>query len=414
MIRLLKRLLSKKNIQKKDNVGRSKINLLIELDTFDKGGLQKVVLDSAVRFNKDIFEVTIVSINGGGHLAEMAKQQNIVVYELPLIGKEKAYKKILRERNINLSNLHFSHFGYPLLKDLNIPNITFIHNVYAFLRNKALQDFIDSDKYVDLYISVSNNCTKYAVSKLGIKESKVITIPNGLIIDEHQKRQENAMPLKRNDLGLLENDYVFLNPASYNLHKGHYVMIDAMKKIIKTRQDIKILCIGNIIYKPHYDELVSYLKRSGLDQYIILPGYVTGIETIYPIVDAFLMPSFIEGWSIAMNEAMFYKKPLLMTDTGGACDVIENSDIGILIENEYGDTINLYSESLDDMAYNQREFKISQHLANAMIEFADNKEYWKNAGEKGYTKIIEKYNFDNVVKQYEDIFIDLISKKGIK
>lgn len=151
-----------------------------------------------------------------------------------------------------------------------------------------------------------------------------------------------------------------------------------------------------------------------MDQYIILPGYVTGIETIYPIVDAFLMPSFIEGWSIAMNEAMFYKKPLLMTDTGGACDVIENSDIGILIENEYGDTINLYSESLDDMAYNQREFKISQHLANAMIEFADNKEYWKNAGEKGYTKIIEKYNFDNVVKQYEDIFIDLISKKGIK
>lgn len=389
----------------------SKINLLIELDTFDKGGLQKVVLDSAIRFNKDLFEITIVSINGGGDLAEMAKRQNITVYELSGILKEQTYKKIILDRNINLSNSHFSNFGYKILKELGIPNITFIHNVYAFLRDKALNDFLANDKYIDAYISVSNNCTKYAIGKLGLDESKIITIPNGLILEEHEERQKNANVVKRCDFGLSEDDYVFLNPASYNLHKGHYVMIDAMKKIIKTRTDIKILCIGNVIYKPHYDDLVRDLETTGLNKYIILPGYVSGIENIYPIVDAFLMPSFIEGWSIAMNEAMFYKKPLLMTDTGGACDVIENNDIGILINNEYGDTTNLYSEYLDDMAYNQREFQISENLANSMIEFANNKDYWKDAGQKGYQKIIDLYNFDDVVKQYENIFIELISKK---
>lgn len=410
MFQFLTNIFKKSEILGNKYLKGSKINLLIELDTFDKGGLQKVVLDSAVRFNKELFEITIVSVNGGGYLAEVAREQNITVYELSGILKEQTYRKIILDRNINLSNSHFSNFGYKILKELNIPNITFIHNVYAFLRDKALHNFLVNDKYIDTYISVSNNCTKYAVDRLKLDESKIITIPNGLILEEHEERQKNANIMKRTDLGLLEDDYVFLNPASYNLHKGHYVMIDAMKKIIKTRTDIKILCIGNIIYKPHYDNLVKDLEVAGLTDYIILPGYVSGIENIYPIVDAFLMPSFIEGWSIAMNEAMFYKKPLLMTDTGGACDVIQNNDIGILINNEYGDTKNLYSEYLDDMAYNQKEFKISEKLANSMIEFADNKDYWKIAGEKGYKKILDLYNFDDVVKQYEKIFIDLVSK----
>ena len=55
----------------------NKINLLIELDTFDKGGLQKVVLDCAVRLDPGIFGVTIVSINGTGHLAEVAEKKGI-------------------------------------------------------------------------------------------------------------------------------------------------------------------------------------------------------------------------------------------------------------------------------------------------------------------------------------------------
>jgi glycosyltransferase involved in cell wall biosynthesis len=235
-----------------------------------------------------------------------------------------------------------------------------------------------------------------------------MTIPNGLILEEHFEKEKNSVPMTRAELGLSESDYVFLNPASYNLHKGHYVMIDAMKQILKVRNDIKILCIGNVVYEPHFNELVAYLKNSGLDKYILLPGYFPNVESIYPIVDAFLMPSFIEGWSIAMNEAMFYKKPLIMTDTGGASDVIENNDIGILIENEYGDITNLYSEYLDDMAYIQKDFKIAGKLADAMIEFANNKAYWKNAGEKGRDKIISQYNFDDVVKKYEDTYIKLL------
>ena len=119
-------------------------------------------------------------------------------------------------------------------------------------------------------------------------------------------------------------------------------------------------------------------------------GYISKIENIMPIVDACIMPSFIEGWSIAMNEAMFYGKPLIMTDTGGASEVIENNDIGILIPNEYGASDLLDRTTLDKLAYKPHHYKISSMVADAMIAFADNHEYWKKAGEKGRRKRPEK------------------------
>lgn len=388
------------------------INLLIELDSFDKGGLQKVVLDTVLMLDALKFRPVIVSIGKVGYLAKIATQNGIKVYSLNVKNKYKLYEKIIIEERINLSCSHYSNFGYRILKSYNIPNITFIHNVYAFLSKQAVDDFKNNDKYIDRYISVSKNATRYANEKFGISLEKIITIPNGLIIKEHLEREKKIRPISREEFNLFPEDYVFLNVASYNLHKGHYLMIDAMKTIIKVRQDIKIICIGNIIYPPHVKELTEYLKSSGLDKYILMPGYFSDVESFYAIADAFILPSFIEGWSIAMNEAMFYKKPMILTDTGGAAEVIENNDIGILIENEYGDIINLDSRNLDEMAYNRKEYRIAKILAKAMLDFADNKEFWMQAGKEGRDKILKFYNFNNIVKMYENIFINLLESNS--
>ena len=389
----------------------NKFNLLIELDTFDKGGLQKVVLDSVLRINPDNFNINIISIGARGYLAEVAKKQGLKVIGLPDQSKDTYFNNLLRNNRWDLSISHFSPFGYPFYYNFKIPNITFIHNVYAFLSKSKINQFLADDRFVDLYVAVSVNAKKYAVNKLGLPADKIITIPNGLIVEEHNTRLKNTTPINRSEFGISNSDYVFLNTASYNLHKGHYLMADAMKHILSKRKDIKIICIGNIIYPPHVTEFKNYLVNNQLDKNIIMPGYFPNIESFYSICDAFLLPSFIEGWSIAMNEAMFYEKPMILTDTGASSEVIINNDIGILIENEYGDIINLDSEVLDNLAYNQREFRTASILAEAMINFADHKEYWKEAGKGGRNKIINNYNFDIIVNQYEIVFENLIRKR---
>jgi glycosyltransferase involved in cell wall biosynthesis len=139
-----------------------------------------------------------------------------------------------------------------------------------------------------------------------------------------------------------------------------------------------------------------------------MPGYFKNIEDVMGICDACLMPSFIEGWSIAMNEAMFYRKPLILTDTGGASEVIGNNEIGILIPNEYGSSDSLDNKTLDELAYTPHQYRIAGLIADAMINFADNRQHWKQAGELGRQKIYSQYSFVDVVSQYEELMMKAI------
>lgn len=389
-----------------------RVGVAIELASFDKGGLEKVVLDSAMAFDRDRFDVTIITPGKVGHLGTVARGAGLRVIGLPTGGQISAYERTLRDLGVDVAMSHFSDLGYPLFSRLGIPNITFIHNVYAFFSPEQAASFARNDRYVDRYVSVSKNATRFAVQNLGVSSDKVVTVPNGLILSEHERRADRPSNLSRADLGVSDADYLFANVASYNLHKGHYVMADAMRHVLEHRQDVKILCVGNVVYPPHADALRQYLEEQGLAKHILMPGYIPDVEDVHRLADAFILPSFIEGWSIAMNEAMFYQKPMILTDTGASAEVIEGNDIGILIPNEYGDTTSLNSKLLDELAYFPRSYKIAPLLADAMMDMAANPHQWRERGKAGRTKIYERYDFAAGVRRYEEIIESVVGQKS--
>lgn len=390
--------------------GRSHLGpILMELARFDRGGLEKVVLDTSVVLRSYGVEVVIVSCGPVGHLGEFALESGIAVYQLPETGIDLFYADVLRKHDIKLAMSHFSRVGYPIFRKAGIPNITFIHNVYAMLTGDALANFIDDDRFVSKYISVSDNATDYAVSRLGIDRRKIATVPNGLIIEEHQNRISTVKPHSREDFGFSQGDYVFLNVASYNLHKNHYLMLAALKLALLKSEKIRILCIGNTIYPPHIDQLRADIESAELTHHMVMPGSVDDVTPYLMMADAFMLPSLIEGWSIAMNEAMFAAKPVILTDTGGAQEVIDQDDIGILIPNEYGVTANLDSTLLDEIGYNRRQFRTASYLASAMLRMSNNRDHWRRAGEKGRQKIIQRYDFSMMIEAYLAIIEQMTS-----
>ncbi|ACR27928.1 glycosyltransferase family 4 protein [Burkholderia glumae] len=385
-----------------------KLGVVIELASFDKGGLEKVVLDSAIAFDRARFDVTIVTPGTVGHLGTVARDAGLRVVGLPAGNPLPAYERLLAEDGIDIAMSHFSDTGYPLFEKFGIPNVTYIHNVYAFFSDAQASAFARNDRYVDRYVSVSRNATRFAVHRLGVSEAKVDTIPNGLILAEHEARERQPQSLTRAELGLADTDYVFANVASYNLHKGHYLMADAMLHLLERRRDVKILCVGNVVYAPHIDALRAHLDAHGLSEHILMPGYVADVAAVHRIADAFLLPSFIEGWSIAMNEAMFYRKPMVLSDTGASAEVIEQDDIGILVPNEYGDTIDLNSKLLDELAYAPRRYRVAPVLADAMDRMASDRQGWRERGARGRDKIYAHYDFAGIVSRYEAVIEDVV------
>lgn len=386
--------------------------VVVELSSFDRGGLEKVVLDTSVVLREFGLDSIIVSCGKVGHLGEIARAQGFTVYELPAANRAAEYRAILRRHGVRLAISHFSRVGYPVFAEMGIPNITFIHNVYAFLGGQALDHFKADDRYVDTYISVSPKATDYAAGRIGIARDKIVTVPNGLVIDEHLARTRAAEPVTRAQFGIGPDDFVFLNVASYNLHKAHYLMAEAMQMVLKKTDRIRILCIGNTIVPQHIEGLRQHMRAIGVDSHMLMPGYFPDVAPFHAIADAFLLPSFIEGWSIAMNEAMFFGKPMILSDTGGSSEVIRGNDIGILLPNEYGEVPNLHCELLDDLAYNHRHFRTAPFLARAMLSMAEQADYWRQAGKAGTQRVLDEYDFTQVVKSYFPIFEAVLAKRG--
>jgi len=365
-------------------------------------------LDTAIALNRDRYDVTIVTAGLVGHLGKTARECGLRVVGLTRPNEVAEYEDLLRNFKISIAISHFSDIGYPLFAKYKIPNITFIHNVYAFLSPEQAQAFRENDRYVDCYISVSLNATRFAERKFRISATKIITVPNGLIIPEHEARIKRSSSLSRQKFGLNSQDYVFANVASYNLHKGHYVMANAMEMLLKRRRDVKIVCVGNVVYRPHFEALQKHLTERGLNEHILLPGFFPDVENVHAMSDAFLLPSFIEGWSIAMNEAMFYEKPMILTDTGASSEVIEANDIGMVVPNEYGDVSELTCELLDELAYTPRNYKLAPVLAQAMDEMASNRSEWHERGKGGRRKIYSTLDFAGIVRRYERVIENVI------
>ena len=101
-----------------------------------------------------------------------------------------------------------------------------------------------------------------------------------------------------------------------------------------------------------------------------------------------------------MNEAMFHAKPMILSDTGGAAEVIEGEDTGILLPNEHGDILTLDSPTLDALAYTPHDYRTAPALAAAMARFADAPGHWREAGQLGHRKVVQRYAFADAVDRY--------------
>jgi glycosyltransferase involved in cell wall biosynthesis len=377
-----------------------RLRAVVELARFDKGGLEKVVLDSTLALRAAGVESVIVSVGALGDLAAAAQAAGMRVVALPARGAERAYARLLDEVQPAVAVSHFSTLGYRLFARRGIPVVSFIHNVYAFLGEAARQRFLADDGAVHRYIAVSPKAAEYAAARFGIAPARITTIANGLDAAEYERRAAAARPVARASLGIAADDYVFLNVAAYNLHKGHYLMAAAMRRLLARRRDIRIVCVGNEVHPPHIAGLRAWLAEHGLDRHMLLPGYAARVEDLFAMADAFLLPSFIEGWSIAMNEAMAFAKPMVLTDTGGAAEVIEGDDTGILVGNEYGSVTALDAPLLDRLAYETRDFRTAEPLAAAMERLADAPAQWAEAGARGREKLLRRYRLDAVAARY--------------
>lgn len=192
-------------------------------------------------------------------------------------------------------------------------------------------------KHVDLW-HTSCILTKKTLLEVGIPESKIIVIPLGVnlkvfkpssVEERTSLKQTLGIPEDKIIIGSFQKDGVgWEEGLEPKLIKGPDIFCDAVERLSK-KYPIFVLLTGPA--RGYVKERLMKANIPFLHKYLEKPD---DVSIFYKIIDLYLMTSRVEGGPKSILESLASGVPLISTRVGMACDIINNSENGFLVDKE--------------------------------------------------------------------------------
>ncbi len=194
-----------------------------------------------------------------------------------------------------------------------------LHKLYvAMLRKK------------DIVIAASVNQVKYTLEHFRIDPESIHIIYNGIDLDYWSLPPvDYNRTAFRNSFSIPPDAKVIILAAAFRPEKNHLGAIRALKLLRETRgENAYLLLAGEGVMRKQAEELARELNISG---YVIFAGPQKDLRPFYWSADIFSLTSAsVETFSIAALEAMSCGLPAVLTDIGGAKEMVTEGENGFL------------------------------------------------------------------------------------
>ncbi len=282
-------------------------------------------------------------------------------------------KSLISNFRISLVNTHtpIASALIRLVKFINFKNLKVIYTIHGFhffkTNNTLIQQifkFIETvlSKITDLAITINNYDYEIAKKMFYLKLAKTngigIQIPN----------LSPNIPNEPFDSNILR----IISIGELNNNKNH---ISLIKQLINMK-NIELNIYGKGI---NYDRLSKYITKKNL-KYVFLRGYSTDILNHIKNSHIFILPSKREGLSVALMEAMSFRKPCIVSNIRGNNELISDGVGGYLVD-----------------------LKAKNGFRNAITKYLNNKNLLLEHGNQNYLKILD-YSNNYVFRQLKEIY----------
>lgn len=162
------------------------------------------------------------------------------------------------------------------------------------------------------------NQEDYALAKdrLRLRGGSAPQYVHGVGVDMHRFAPNPALGEKtRQDLGITPDSQVLLSVGELNANKNHASLVQALADL----PGVVCLIAGK---GPMHAQLQAQAKALGLADRVRFLGYRRDLPALYQASDVFCLPSFREGLSTAIMEAMASGLPVVASDIRGNRDLV--------------------------------------------------------------------------------------------
>ncbi|RYG28092.1 MAG: glycosyltransferase, partial [Chitinophagaceae bacterium] len=237
--------------------------------------------------------------------------------------------RYIRENKIQLVHCHLPWAGFVgriVHRQTGIPVVYSEHNKQE--RYRSVTRYLNKLTYnwQTSVIAVSGDVAE-SIKKNINPIIPVHTLLNGVAVEKFNRDHEAGLNIRK-QYGINENAIVIGTIAVFRFQKRLKEWIDVFKSTEAKHPGIRGIIVGDGMLK---EQVLGYLKESGMEGKIITPGLQTEVRPWYSAMDIFMMSSVFEGLPIAMLEAMSMQCAIVTTDAGGIKEVIRNEKDGLLV-----------------------------------------------------------------------------------
>ena len=250
-------------------------------------------------------------------------------------------------------------FVIPLKRKMNMSMVQHLHNNYLGITSSFNQQIIDNSDFV---LAVSKFIKNEILSHLNCTPELISVLYNGISLERFGKSE--CLWSLREQLGISHDDFVFVFSGRLVPEKGIKELLLAIKQI--QHLNFKLLIIGSSFFSSdRKTSLIEELQNLSSElPNVIFTGYIPyqKIQDYYHLANVAIVPSIgDEACPLSCIEFMASSLPLIVTDSGGMVELVDEDCAIIIKRNE--NIITQLKDAMINLLNNKRKCQLMGEAA---------------------------------------------------
>lgn len=230
-------------------------------------------------------------------------------------------------------------------------------------------------------VCVSDALRRTCVEEYGMEADGTMVIENGIDTDRFRPRNDDGF---REELGVGEDAFLVGAVGNVRPAKNHMMLLRVAAELTGEVHDAHVVLVGDR-GGDGFDRLQDERRRLGLEGRVHFAGFREDVARVLNSLDAYVLTSDSEGFSLTTVQAMASGLPVVATKCGGPEVLIDSGRTGFLVER--GD---------------------SRAMASALAELEADPDRRARVGKRARAQAERRFTLGRMADGYERVYRDVL------